>query len=184
MIAVRAETAPFRVPGLDEAARRELATIATAARAALTDMRRLLGALRAEQDPSLRAPQPGFADLAELVATARAAGVDVTVSGDDVAGVPDTVGLAAYRIVQEALANAARHAPGRPVSVVARGAADRLELTVRNDLAGPGGPGGGGHGLVGMRERATLLGGSLTAGPDGPAFVVRAVLPTGEETPA
>ncbi|WP_433377989.1 sensor histidine kinase [Actinoplanes sp. CA-142083] len=179
MIAVRAETAPYRVPGLPESAQEELATIATAARAALTDMRRLLGALRAEDGEAPTGPQPGLADLDDLVTTARAAGVDVTLTSEELAAVPGTVGLAAYRITQEALANAARHAPGGPVTIDARGFADRLELTVRNKRTGPSTPGGG-HGLIGMRERAALLGGELTAEPDRLDFVVQARLPFGK----
>jgi signal transduction histidine kinase len=176
MIAVRAETAPYRVPGLADSAQAELATIATAARAALTDMRRLLGALRAEDGDAPTAPQPGLTDVGDLVRTAQAAGVDVTLSMVDVPEVPETVGLAAYRILQEALANAARHAPGGPVRIEVRGFSDRLELTVRNKRTAPGGPGGG-HGLIGMRERAALLGGALTVGPDRFDFVVSATLP-------
>ncbi len=206
MIAVRAETAPYRVGELSPAAKDELAGIASSAREALTDMRRLLGVLRAEEGEALLAPQPGLAEVDDLIANALAAGVDVTFrrSGSFAAGAgpepdgdrgapvdnsqapreePDrlpTLGgaaeLAAYRILQEALANAARHAPGAPVSIDARGLADRLELIVRNRVTGPVTPSPG-HGLPGMRERATLLGGTLSAGPDGDDFVVRAVLP-------
>jgi len=176
MIAVRAETAPYRVPDLSDSARAELATIAGAARSALTEMRRLLGALRSENGEAPTAPQPGLADLGDLVATARDAGVDVTFTLDGVTAVPDTVGLAAYRIVQEALANAARHAPGGPVTVDGRGFPDRFELTVRNRRTTTT-TSGGGHGLIGMRERAALLGGELTAGPDRFDFVVQARLP-------
>jgi signal transduction histidine kinase len=176
MIAVRAETAPYRVAELPEAAREELATIATAARSALTDMRRLLGVLRSDAAEAPTAPQPGLADLDELVATARAAGLPVTMELTGEKAVPETVGLAAYRIVQEALANAARHAPGGPVQVEGRGFPDRLALTVRNRRTGPAGTGGG-HGLIGMRERVALLGGELTAEPDRFDFVVRATLP-------
>jgi signal transduction histidine kinase len=186
MIAVRAETAPYRVAGLPDPAREELATIATAARAALADMRRLLGVLRAEADETPRAPQPGLGDVHELVETARRAGMPVTVTLRDADGVPEAVGLAAYRIVQEALANAARHAPGGMVRIVGRVAGDRLELAVRNGPAVPGieppslPAGGSGHGLVGMRERAALLGGSLSAGrDDSGGYTVTAVLPFG-----
>jgi signal transduction histidine kinase len=176
MIAVRAETAPYRVPGLPESAQQELAGIAKAARDALTDMRRLLGVLRAGDGEAPTAPQPGLTDLDQLVATAQAAGVDVTLTAGGLDAVPETVGLAAYRIMQEALANAARHAPGGPVTIDARGLADRLELEVRNRRTGTATPGGG-HGLIGMRERAALLGGELSAGPDRFDFVVRATLP-------
>ena len=209
MIAVRAETAPYRVAGLPEQAQAELATIAVAAREALTDMRRLLGVLRSGEGATPRAPQPALADLQSLVTTAREAGLEVSVKLTGVADVPPTAGLTAYRIVQEALANAARHAPGAPVSIDVRGFPTRLELTVQNPLVPPGAtpsppgatpsppaatppqpdatpspPGAqrSGHGLAGMRERATLLGGTLTAGPRGAEFVVRAVLPFGEET--
>jgi signal transduction histidine kinase len=184
MIAVQAETAPYRVADLPDSAREEMATIATAARSALSDMRRLLGALRQEDDDAPRAPQPGFGDIPGLVATAQRAGVPVSVAlpaGDEV---PEAVGLAAYRIVQEALANAARHAPGGPVRLAGRIRDGRLELAVRN---GPAVPGitpsalpaeGRGHGLMGMRERATLLGGTLSAGRDEDGgYTVAAVLP-------
>jgi signal transduction histidine kinase len=181
MIAVRAETAPFRVPGMPAEAQAEMVTIAAAAREALTDMRRLLGVLRSEQDETPTAPQPGLADVDALAETARAAGLDVAMELDGLAGVPSTVGLAAYRIVQEALANAARHAPDGPVSVVARGSPDGLELSVRNPLPGDYRAGPGGHGLNGMRERATLLDGTLSAGPEDGEFVVRAVLPVSDE---
>jgi signal transduction histidine kinase len=181
MIAVRAETAPYRLAGLPEDAQAELATIATAARAALTDMRRLLGVLRSpDGEEAARAPQPGLADVAGLVETARAAGLDVTCELSGTGEVPATAGLTAYRILQEALANAARHAPDGPVRIEGRGLAGRLEFSVRNRIAGPPGDGSG-HGLVGMRERAVLLGGTLTAGPQGEDFVVTATLPFGEE---
>lgn len=209
MIAVRAETAPYRVGELSDPAKEELATIADAAREALTDMRRLLGVLRAEQDEVPRAPQPGFAEVEGLITTARAAGVDVAYtatglprpvdnalasdpavdneihSGGDSPRLPTlggaAAGLATYRIVQEALANAARHAPGRPVTIEARGFDDRLELTVRNELAAPAPTGPSqGHGLAGMRERAELLGGTLFAAPEDDHFVVWAKLPWGE----
>ncbi|MEU4423877.1 histidine kinase [Actinoplanes sp. NPDC024001] len=166
MIAVQAETAPYRVEGLSEPAQHELAAIATAARAALTDMRRLLGVLRAEHTEADKEPQPGYDEITALVTTAHRAGLPVTADLPELTDLPEAVGLTAYRIVQEALANAARHAPGGPVWLVARADPDHLELDVRNELTGPVRPSRHGHGLVGMRERITLLGGELTAGPD------------------
>lgn len=181
MIAVRAETAPFRVPGMTEQTRAEMASIASAAREALVDMRRLLGVLRSEQDETPTAPQPGLSDVDALVGKARAAGLDVTMESEELAGVPTTTGLAAYRILQEALANAARHAPDGPVTIRARGGSGRLVLLVSNPLPREPRGGSGGHGLAGMRERATLLGGTLSAGPVDGEFVVSAILPTGDE---
>jgi signal transduction histidine kinase len=183
MIAVQAETAPYRVTGLPAPVLTEFSTIAAGAREALADMRRLLGVLRAENDESPRTPQPGLADVAALVETARRAGVPVTLRAAEVVEVPEAVGLAAYRIVQEALANAARHAPGGPVSVSVRGTPEALVVEIGNDPGRPGTPeariaeaghdpggpgpagGGPGHGLIGMRERSALLGGTLEAGP-------------------
>lgn len=183
MIAVRAETAPYRLADLPAPARDELATIAAAAREALTDMRRLLGVLRSEEADAPLAPQPGFGQVDELISTARGAGLDVSAELNP-PGLPETVSLAAYRIVQEALANASRHAPGGPVTIVARGLGDRFELTIRNRRTGPLPDGDGhGHGLSGMRERAELLGGALTAAPDGDDFLVHADLPLREATP-
>jgi signal transduction histidine kinase len=145
-------------------------------------MRRLLGVLRAEADESPRAPQPGLADLAELIETTRRAGVSVEFTMTEAAEVPEGAGLAAYRIVQEALANAARHAPGGPVRVLVRGGPEALEVEIEND---PGTSatvsGGPGHGLVGMRERAALLGGTLAAGArPGGGYRIVARLPVRE----
>ncbi|AEV82813.1 histidine kinase [Actinoplanes sp. SE50] len=184
MIAVQAETAPYRLPALPDEARDELASIAGAAREALADMRRLLGVLRAEHQEADRAPQPGYAEIAALVITARRAGLPVTGELGEVAGVGEAAGLAAYRIAQEALANAARHAPGGPVRLTARAAGDDLELSVTNELTTPPEPGHRpGHGLIGMRERVALLGGELSAGPDGAgAYRVLARIPRQPET--
>ncbi|GGK71913.1 two-component sensor histidine kinase [Mangrovihabitans endophyticus] len=187
MIAVQAETAPYRHAGLPEPARAELESIARSARSALTEMRRLLGTLRAETGDAMRAPQPGLADVPALVETARRAGMSVAYDGDPCPGVPDPTGLAVYRIAQEALANAARHAAGGTVEVRLRADGGSLALTVRNSLppGDPVTPARDGHGLVGMRERAELLGGSLSAGPDDRGgYLVRATLPYEPEGPA
>ncbi|WP_173153678.1 sensor histidine kinase [Phytohabitans suffuscus] len=180
MIAVQAETAPYRLPDLPEPARAEFTSMATAARQALTDMRRLLGVLRSEDGEPLVAPQPGIDDIPELVTAARRAGVraDLDVSGGEPP--PEAVGLAAYRIVQEALANASRHAPGAAVRVEIRPWTADLSVRVHNGppAAEPAGSAGAGHGIAGMRERVSLLGGELVAGPapDG-GFAVAARLP-------
>ena len=155
----------------------------------MTELRRILGVLRT--DGQATAPQPGLADLDALLDSARSGGVSVTVtrSGNPVT-LPEGVDLSAYRIVQEALSNAMRHAPGSHVRLHLAYGPGSLVLEIRNDAQPPATSSapvlvasgaravGGGHGLVGMRERATMLGGSLEAGPreDG-GFQVTATLP-------
>ena len=182
LIAVQAETARYRINGIPDAASAEFGAIGDAARDALSDMRRLLGVLRNEEGAA-RAPQPQIEQISELIETARNAGVPVDYSLDGaVDGIPSAIGVCAYRIVQEALSNATRHAPGATITVQIHRDQDTVRLTITN---GPGralpparedqGPR---HGLAGMRERAVLLGGALTAGPArGGGFSVSAVLP-------
>jgi signal transduction histidine kinase len=183
VIAVRAETAPFRIPGLPEAVKDDMAETGAIAREALTEMRRLLGVLRGADADAERAPQPGMDRLEGLVAAVRGAGLAVELR---VAGgrrpLPAGVELSAYRILQEALSNTLRHAPGAPATVEVGYEPDQLRLRVGNGRS-PGGPerpppAPPGHGILGMRERATMLGGTLTAGPtpDG-GFLVEAALP-------
>ena len=185
LIAVRAETAPYRLPGLPEPVRAEFGSLSEEAREALAEMRRLLGVLRDDQ-PAARAPQPQLADLPALIDAARQAGVSVELSAPPALGrVPSGVGVCAYRIVQESLSNASQHAPGAAVTVSVGHDDGAVLLRVANGPGGPPALAGNehrpGHGLTGMRERVALLGGSLSAGPapDG-GFVVSAVLPIGE----
>jgi signal transduction histidine kinase len=185
LVAVRAETAPFRLGGLPEPAAAEFSALAGAAREALADMRQLLGVLRQDQ-PAERAPQPRLADLPVLVDAARRAGACVELSlPPALEQVPPGVAVCAYRIVQESLSNAGQHAPGAPVTVSVGRQAGTLVLRVASGPARPGdpaaAPGRPGHGLTGMLERVALLGGTLSVGPapDG-CFVVSAVLPAGE----
>jgi signal transduction histidine kinase len=195
LLAVRAETAPFRVEGdLPEPVRAEFAEISAGARQALAEMRRVLGVLRSDDQEAALAPQPGLADVPALVDAARAAGADVHLELDPAADAPAAAGLTGYRIVQEALANAARHAPGAPVSVAVSAVplapyapnVGAVDIRVRNAPSGraaqsgevPAGPAG--LGLAGMRERVAAVGGELTVGPtpDG-GFEVYARLPLG-----
>ncbi|MGH3879241.1 MAG: sensor histidine kinase [Actinophytocola sp.] len=178
MITVQAETARYRLEGLPEPAVDELTGIASRARGSLTELRGLLSALRDDQDAPALAPQPTLADLDELVDRINAAGTPVrlSVTGDST-GLPDVLHLTAYRIVQEALSNVVRHAAGAPTTVdISVGG----ELTVEVVNARPAHPttrDGEGHGLVGLRERATLLGGTFEVDqPDG-GWRVRATLP-------
>ena len=185
LIAVRAETAPYRLTGLSETAKAEFGSLSEVAREALVEMRRLLGVLRHDQ-PAALAPQPQLADLPALIDAARQAGLSVELSAPPAPGpVPSGVGVCAYRIVQESLSNASQHAPGAAVTVSVGHDDGAVLLRVANGPGGPPAPAGNehgpGHGLTGMRERVALLGGSLSAGPapDG-GFVVSAVLPLGE----
>ncbi|GLW72339.1 two-component sensor histidine kinase [Kitasatospora phosalacinea] len=187
VITVQADSAPYRIEGLPPAAVEEFGQIAAAARGSLAEMRRLLGVLRADGGAPDKAPQPGLADLPKLLATAGQAGVRAELAvADGVAAlgpVPDAVALSAYRIVQEALANVVRHAPGATAEVRLSAADGALALSVRNGpppgrSAAVETSGGTGQGLVGMRERVRLLAGTLDTGPtaDG-GYRVSAVLP-------
>jgi signal transduction histidine kinase len=182
LMAIRAESAPHRLGALPDPVRAEFGALSGSAREALADMRRLLGVLRSDQ-PAGRAPQPGLPDLPGLIDSARQAGMAVElIAPPALDRVPPGAGVCAYRIVQEALSNAGRHAAGAPVAVSVRHDAGTVTLQVTNGPGIPAGPRanghGPGHGLAGMRERAELLGGSLSAGPapDG-GFAVSAVLP-------
>jgi signal transduction histidine kinase len=183
MIAVQAETARLATPGMPAAGAQRLLAIGDTARAALTEMRRLLGVLREDSDagPAELQPQPGLRQLNDLLDEAReisGVGTRLILSGSPVALDPG-VELAAYRIIQEALTNTRRHAPGAAVDVELHYADDALRVRIRDN--GPGPPASweaGGHGLLGMRERAAAVGGELhTAAAVGGGFVVSATLP-------
>ena len=135
LVAVRAETAPYRLSGLPEPVRAEFSSLSDLAREALAEMRRLLGVLRQDQPAGL-APQPQLSDLPALVDAARRSGVSVELSVPDALGpVPSGVALCAYRIVQEALSNASQHAPGAAVTVSVGHDAGAVLLRVANGPA-------------------------------------------------
>ncbi|MDL4817722.1 sensor histidine kinase [Actinomadura opuntiae] len=189
MIAVQAETARLATPGMPDAGAKRLLDIGDTARAALTEMRRLLGVLREDtRRPEARAPQPGLVEVLDLLDEAR--DVSGTAARLIVSGPPDPldpgVELAAYRIVQESLTNARRHAPGAAVDVELHYTGDALRVRVRdNGPGGPAAPASGGHGLLGMRERAAAVGGEVRAGPAaGGGYLVEADLPTRAARPA
>jgi signal transduction histidine kinase len=183
MIAVQAETARLATHGMPAAGAQRLSAIGDTARAALTEMRRLLGVLREDTEAGAvnRQPQPGLQQLNELLDEARDASGTATrliVSGA-VTVLDPGVELVAYRIVQEALTNARRHAPGAAVDVEVHYADDALGLRIRDTGPGPP-PAGlvGGHGLLGMRERTAAVGGTLLIGAAaGGGFLVEAWLP-------
>jgi signal transduction histidine kinase len=183
MMVVQAEAGPVVVERDPAKAAGAFDAIAATGRQALVEMRRLLAVLRGDgrATPSL-APQPGLAQVPILVEQVRRAGlpVELTVEGEP-RPLPAGVDLSAYRIVQEALTNAVKHAgPGRALVVVRYGERD-LELQVSDDgRGGPAGGNGAGQGLLGMRERVNLFGGELHAGPlPAGGFRVAARLPIG-----
>lgn len=190
MVAVQAEAARLAVPGLPAAGAQRLSAIGDTAREALSEMRRLLGVLRDDSGIEVadRNPQPGLDQVIELVDEAREASgcpTRLIFRGVPIALDPN-VELVAYRIVQEALTNSRRHAPGAAVDVELAYADALLRLRVRDN--GPGPPPSvppGGHGVTGMRERAAVVGGSVRTGPaTGGGYLVEAVLPAKLEEPA
>lgn len=181
LVVVQAQTAPYRIDGVTPQVRAEFDSISVTAREALNEIRGMLGVLRSDGLAPEHAPQPTAREVLSLLEGARRAGVtiDWTIEGE-LAAVSDLCGLALYRIVQEALSNASRHAPGAEV-LVTIDCRVSLDLRVANGPAAAaqaGAVGNGGHGIAGMRARALAVGGVLDAEPaaDG-GFEVRARLP-------
>ncbi|MEU4563648.1 histidine kinase [Actinoplanes sp. NPDC023936] len=162
-------------------------------RQSMNELRRLLGLLRSvDGDVSVNDPQHGLADIDGLLASAEATGLTVS---QQVWGTPETldpsVGLAAYRLVQEAITNTIKHAdPRATIRVGLRWEKEHLTVTVQNETPGntkripDAQPLSTGHGLLGLRERVQTVGGTLHAGPTGSGFMVQAVLPTAQQQPS
>ncbi|MGI5257616.1 sensor histidine kinase [Streptomyces angustmyceticus] len=189
VITVQADSAPYRISGMPREAEEEFGSIAATARESLAEMRRLLGVLRSEEAERhggpAKTPQPGIGMLPKLVEGTVRAGVPVELTlPEDSGPLEPAVDLSAYRIVQEALANVVRHAPGAETRVSVTTAAEGSLLTVLVVNSPPPAPSaplepsGTGHGLIGMRERVRLVDGALDTGPlpDG-GFRVAARLP-------
>jgi signal transduction histidine kinase len=195
VIAIQAEAAPYKIADPPKELTDSFAEIRASALSGLSELRRVLGVLRSDQPDT--APQPGLDDLDGLLESARNGGVSVTVGVNGTPRpLPEGVDLSAYRIVQEALSNAMRHAPGSEVRVVLYYGEAALHIEVRNGDSATGTPvtgakhngaalgQGSGHGIIGMRERAAMLGGHLRAGPTGDGeFLVTAALPLGDGEP-
>ena len=191
VIAIQAEAAPYKTANPPPELVESFADIRSSALSGLSELRRVLGVLRSDKPDT--APQPGLDELGNLLESARNAGLTVNseINGTR-RSLPDGVDLSGYRIVQEALSNAMRHAPGSAVEVDLFYGEAALVIEVRNDGV-DGLPGehdgatmeyGGGHGIIGMRERASMLGGHLRAGPTGDGgFLVTAALPLGDSKP-
>ena len=188
VIHMQATSAAYRIKNLDPAAKAEFAQIAAGARSTLREMRQLLALLRDENADAALAPVPDLGRLADLVESAGRASVPVEVRAAEAvraAVLPESVALAAYRIVQESLSNVIRHAPGARTLIDLEFEGSDLVLSVVNDAAARPAqpmeaPGRAGHGLPGMRERARLVGGSLESGArDEGGYRVVARLPIG-----
>jgi signal transduction histidine kinase len=182
VIAVQAGVGAHVIDNDPAEAKRSLEAISRTSRSTLSEIRRMLGVLR-EDDGAEYAPAPGLADLDRLVRDVRSAGVDVDVA---LAGtrceLPPGVDFTAYRIVQEALTNVLKHAGPARATVTIGYEPDALAVEVADDGRGVNGRAvGGGHGLMGMRERVSVYGGSFEAGPrNGGGFRVAVRLPYGE----
>lgn len=176
VVIAQADGARYAAAVKPELATEALGTIAQTARGALSDVRMLLTQLRHRQGDG---PQPTLADLETLFAQVRGAGIEPRVTIDPMppGEPPGAIQLAVYRILQEALTNAIRHGDGA-VDVRLAWLPDRVDIRVSNAV-GAGATEGGGHGLIGMRERAQLVGGSLQAERQDAQFVVTATLPIG-----
>jgi signal transduction histidine kinase len=162
-----------------EREREALAVVEQTGREALAEMRRMVGVLRRPEEAPALAPQPSLEYVEKLVEHAREAGLPVELR---IEGTPEQlpagVDLTAYRLVQEGLTNALKHANAHRAEVLVRYGEGHVEVTVSDDGRGAGGGDGGGHGLVGMRERVSVYGGELEAGPRaGGGYRLRASLP-------
>ncbi|MGV9761044.1 sensor histidine kinase [Streptomyces tricolor] len=191
LVNVQAGVAAHVMDKRPDQAKEALAHVREASRSALNELRATVGLLRQSGDPEAPTePAPGLSRLEELADTFRSAGLPVAVArADQGTELPAAVDLAAYRIVQEALTNVQKHAgPDAEAEVSVVRVGPNVEVTVLDDGSGaPGAPGapadGGGHGLLGMRERVTALGGTLTTGPRyGGGFRVHAILPVNTTT--
>jgi len=179
VISVQSQAVRLRLPPEQSRDIEDLKAIETTARRAMDELRRLFGVLRSPEDRPPLAPQPGLDQLPRLVERTRSAGlpVDIDVQGEPL-NLPPGLDLTAYRIIQESLTNAIKHAGPATAQVQLRYSASRLEIRIQDDGRGRRDGAIEGHGLVGMEERVTMYGGTLTAGDmSGGGFVVTAAIP-------
>jgi signal transduction histidine kinase len=172
-----------KLPDAQAEDRDALQGVEQAGRTALAEMRRLLGAMRNEGDEAELAPQPGLDGLDSLLEEVGRAGLPVQL---EVEGkpfpLPRAIDLSAYRIVQEGLTNALKHARASDAEVTVRYRPDEIQLEVRDNGEGPATSDGLGHGLIGIRERVKIYGGEMSAGPaNGRGFLLSTRLPVSGE---
>nr|WP_051807112.1 histidine kinase [Streptomyces sp. NRRL F-2664] len=182
LMIVQAEAGPVAVRRAPERAEAAFEAISETGREAMAQLRTMLGLLRETDGPAPREPQPGVAALPALLDRVRRGGPEIVFEETgEAGGLPAAVDTAVYRIVQEALTNVVKHARAERVQVRLHHGAREVAVTVTDDGRGPAvGGAGGGHGLIGIRERAAAHGGAAVCGPgpDGAGFSVRAVLVT------
>jgi signal transduction histidine kinase len=179
VMTVQASAARRLLKPHQEKEREALLVVEQTGREALAEMRRMVGVLRRPEEAPALAPQPSLEQIEGLVENTREAGlpVELRIEGDPVQ-LPAGVDLTAYRLVQEGLTNALEHARADRAEVVVRYREGQIELTVSDDGGGDGGGESGGHGLLGLRERVSVYGGELEAGPRaGGGYRLRATLP-------
>ena len=183
VIGIQAQAVARRLRDDQEAEKADLRSMEETARQAMAEMRRLLGVLRSDGAPATLAPQPGLDQLPRLVADMRGAGVPVEVQVEgSPTPLPPGVDLTAYRVVQEALTNCRKHGGGAPARVLIRYEAHRVDVCVDDDGTASPPDGSGGYGLIGMRERVSVFGGTLQVGPrPGGGFSLHASLPVRQQ---
>lgn len=187
LVVVQAQSAPYRIATVSDEARAEFESIGATAREALNEIRGLLGVLRSDAEAVERAPQPGVGQIPELLDGSRRAGIALSWNVTGVpAGLSELSGLTLYRILQESLANAARHCPGATVTVALDYGPAVTTLSVVNGpalapaVASHQPESSGGSGIGGMRERAAAVGGTVDTRPlAGGGFEVTARIPNG-----
>ena len=161
-----------------EREREALLVVEQTGREALAEMRRLVGVLRTPEEAPALVPQPSLEHVKKLVEQTREAGLPTQLNVEgEASALPAGIDLTAYRLVQEGLTNALKHANATQAEVLVRYEPDAVELVVRDNGNGSGNGGGSGHGLVGMRERVAVCGGKLEAGPTLRGYELRARLP-------
>jgi signal transduction histidine kinase len=176
-IAIQSAAVLSMVDGDPAAVRRVLRSVRENSVQSLTEMQAMIRLLRADGSDVDRLAPARLRDIAQLLESARAAGLEVDAATDVAPDLPVAVDLSAYRIVQEALTNVVKHAPGARASVTVGRRDSTLVVEVTNERTGAGAGAGGGHGLLNMRERAQAVGGVLEAGPHERLWRVRAELP-------
>jgi signal transduction histidine kinase len=177
LMVVQAGTARPAAERVDSELAAVLHNIEQSGREALTELRRLLGVLRSDDEPDLQ-PVPDLSRLDELVESFRRAGLEVHATLDVPDPVSPGVALCAYRVVQEGLTNAMRYADGSPVTLSVTGDRRTLTVSIQDRGGAPATEGiGAGTGLVGLRERVILCGGHLLSGPSGPGHLLKVTLP-------